>query len=256
MATDPTVRFSSRVENYQRYRPTYPGDVLEVMRKRCGLASQSVVADVGSGTGIFSELLLRNGNFVYVVEPNAEMRTAAEKSLAGYERFVSVDGSAEETRLPGHSVDFVTAAQAFHWFQRDRARAEFARVLRPDGWIVLVWNDRRIDTTPFLRDYEQLLTTFGTDYKEVRHKDLDLLQVRRFIGSDDVSLTVLENRQVFDFDGVRGRLLSSSYAPEPGHPNHGPMLDRLAVIFQRHQANGAISFDYDTQVYCARLPVN
>ena len=138
-------------------------------------------------------------------------------------------------RCPPVSIDLITAAQAFHWFDQNRTRAEFARILKPGGWIALIWNDRHVDSTPFLRDYEALLRTFATDYAEVRHKELDLARVREFIGSDAVTLTVLANRQVFDYDGLRGRLLSSSYAPEEGQPGHVPMLRRLEEIFQQHQ---------------------
>ena len=150
---------------------------------------------------------------VYGVEPNAEMRVAGERLLARFANFVSIDGTAEQTTLPGGSMDFITSAQAFHWFDREAARAEFARILRPHGWIVLIWNDRQIDSTPFLRDYEDLLQTFATDYAEVRHKELDLTKVRDFVGSDAADLTVLKNWQVFDYDGLRGRLFSSSYVP-------------------------------------------
>ncbi len=254
MPADPTLRFSSRVENYVRYRPDYPPAVLDVMREVCGFTPDAAVADIGAGTGIFSALLLRNGNRVFGVEPNAEMRAAAERSLGGNARFVSVDGTAENTTLPDHSVAFITAAQAFHWFNRERTRPEFSRILQPGGWVVLVWNVRRLDSTPFLRAYENLLETYGTDYTEVRDKHPGLGQVREFVDTDRVILRSLEHRQWFDHDGLLGRLLSSSYAPEAGHPNHGPMRARLAEIFEQHQADGQVSFDYDTQVYCAQFP--
>ena len=253
MASDPTLRFSGRVENYVKYRPDYPASVLDVMRDIAGFTPDAAVADIGSGTGIFSELLLRNGNPVFGVEPNGEMRTAAKRAMAGNPRFVSVDGTAEATTLPDHSVAFITAAQAFHWFDREHTRPEFARILRPGGWVVLVWNVRRLDTTPFLRDYEALLTRYGTDYAEVRDKHPDPAQVQAFIGSERVIFRTVEHRQRFDFGGLEGRLMSSSYAPEAGDPNHEPMLQKLADIFAANQQGGKVSFDYDTQVYCARL---
>ena len=253
MPADPTLRFSSRVENYVKYRPDYPPAVLNVLRDTCGFTPAAVVADIGSGTGIFSELLLKNGNPVFGVEPNAGMRAAADRLLAGYPHFSSVDGTAEATTLPAGSVAFITAAQAFHWFNREHTRPEFARILQPGGWIALVWNVRRLDSTPFLRAYEELLNTFGTDYSEVRDKHPGLRQVQDFIGSEQVTLTTLEHRQPFNFDGLTGRLLSSSYAPEPDHPNHTPMLERLAAIFQAHQIEGRVSFDYDTEIHTARL---
>ena len=167
---DPTQRFSSRVDNYVRYRPGYPVVVLDLLKKMCGLTPDSVIADIGSGTGIFTRMLLQNGNRVFGIEPNADMLMAAEKLLASFPRFTSVAGAAETTTLTDYSVDFITAAQAAHWFDRERARREFVRILKPRGWTVLLWNERRTDSTPFLREYEQLLLTYGTDYQEVRHE--------------------------------------------------------------------------------------
>ena len=253
MGSDPTLRFSSRVENYVRYRPDYPPEVLGVMCSVCGFTPDASVADIGSGTGIFSELLLRNGNRVSGVEPNAEMRAAAERLLAGNTRFVSVDGTAEATTLSDHSVGVITAAQAFHWFDRERTHREFARILQPGGWVVLIWNVRRVDSTPFLRAYEDLLVAFGTDYTEVRDRHPDLPRVQEFIGSDRVIFRSLEHRQWFDDTALLGRLLSSSYAPETGNSKHAPMRVRLAEIFREHQTGGRVSFDYDTQIYCAQL---
>lgn len=254
MNLDPTKRFSTRVEDYIRFRPGYPAGVLEVLRGECALTPATVVADIGSGTGIFSEVLLKNGNVVHGVEPNDEMRGAAERFLAGYPHFHSAKGTAEATTLPNGSVDQITAAQAFHWFDRPRARREFERILKPGGWVALIWNDRQLDSTPFLRDYEALLQRFGTDYLAVRHRDLDLAQVRDFMGSDAVNLTTVESAQSFDYEGVKGRLLSSSYAPEAGQPAHTPMLAALREIFERHQENGQVEVRYDTRVFTARLP--
>ena len=171
MSKAPTARFSDRVENYIRYRPGYPPEVIELLRAECGLEPAHVVADIASGTGVFTRLLLENGNAVFAVEPNAEMREAGNRLLDSHARLTSVAGTAEDTTLPSASVDFVTAAQAAHWFDRRRARAEFARILKPGGWCALIWNERRTETTPFLREYEQLLLSYGTDYKEIRHEN-------------------------------------------------------------------------------------
>ena len=253
MISDATSRFSNRVEDYVKYRPGYPAGVVEALRRQGALPDGAVVADVGSGTGIFSEMLLATGCTVYGVEPNVAMRQAAERLLGKEPRFQSLEGTAEATNLPTGSVDLVAAAQAFHWFNPAAARTEFRRVLRPGGWVALVWNHRRYDATAFLRDYEALLQDFGTDYREVRRQELDPARVRDFVGSDEVTRTTLDNSQRLDFGGLRGRLLSSSYAPAPGHPKHEPMLVRLEQIFSRHQQDGAVSLDYDTEVFCARL---
>jgi len=245
---DPTQRFSSRVANYVKYRPSYPAAVLDLLASECGLTTDSIVADVGSGTGLLAELFLQAGNRVLGIEPNHDMREAGEQLLRGYERFSSVDATAEATTLPDHSVDFITAGQAFHWFDRARVGVEFARILRPQGWIVLIWNERRVDSTPFLRAYEQLLLTYSTDYAEVNHKLIDQDVIRAAFPTLSFQLRTFDNEQRFDLAGVTGRLLSSSYAPEVGHPNHAPMLAELAAIFEKHQQNGEIVFEYETRV--------
>ena len=245
----PTLRFSSRVENYVKYRPGYPSGVIETLAKECELTKKSVIADVGSGTGILSELFLKNGNRVFGVEPNREMREAGERLLKKYPNFSSVEGSAEATTLPESSVDFITAGQAFHWFNRERARKEFARILKPKGWTVLIWNERLTDVSLFLRAYEELLHKYGTDYAAVDHRNVDADVITTFFAPQPFTLRKLENQQVFDFDGVRGRLLSSSYAPESDHLNHQPMLDTLRAIFDSHQVDGKIKFIYATLIY-------
>ncbi|APR84512.1 Methyltransferase [Minicystis rosea] len=251
--TNPTERFSSRVENYIKYRPSYPAAVLDLLRDHHGLSPSSVIADLGSGTGILAELFLKNGNPVMGIEPNREMREAGERLLSAHPRFTSVDGTAEATTLPDASADFVTAGQAFHWFDRARTRPEMERILRPSGWVVLAWNDRRLASTSFLEAYERLLRTFGTDYVTVNHTNIDEGMIRAFFGRGELVMHVVENRQLFDLPGLTGRLLSSSYVPETGDARHAPMLAELAAIFHEHAQDGVVSFDYDTRLYCGRF---
>jgi len=247
-----TSRFSDRVENYVRYRPGYPAEALRVLQDDCGLVAERVVVDIASGTGIWTRMLLENGNPVFGVEPNAEMRQAGERLLEGFPRFTSVAGTAEATTLPDEVADFVTAAQAAHWFNRERARREFARILKPAGCLVLLWNERITDSTPFLRDYEQLLLTYGTDYEEVRH-ERTTAAVNEFFDPAPFQERVFAMQQEFDYAGLEGRLLSSSYAPGPGHPKHAPMLRELRRIFDRHANADRVAFDYNTRVYFGRL---
>jgi len=252
MPKPPTARFSDRVEDYVRYRPGYPPEVLDLLRAECGLRPSHVVADIASGTGIFTRLLLENGNSVFAVEPNTEMREMGIRLLEPYNRLVSIAGTAEETTLGSASVDFVTAAQAAHWFDLPRARAEFARILRPEGWCVLIWNERRAETTPFLRDYEQLLLTYGTDYKEVRHERTTAI-IHEFFAPALADERVFDLRQQFDYQGLAGRLLSSSYAPLEGHPSHAPMMRELQRIFRARASDGKVEFEYNTRVYFGHL---
>jgi SAM-dependent methyltransferase len=253
LAPDSKERFSSRVEDYIRYRPGYPAAILDVLRAERGLQAESVVADVGSGTGLLAQMFLENGNLVYGVEPNAAMREAGEQLLEKYPHFCSVAGSAEATTLPVASVDFVVVGQAFHWFEPATARAEFRRVLKPKGWVVIFWNERITDATPFQHEYELLVRRFGTDYEKVSATYPRGAQMISFFGPRGFAGKVFPYEQVFDFEGLRGRLLSSSYAPPLGHPNHQPMLVELMRLFSAHQKNGCVRFDYNTHMYYGQL---
>jgi SAM-dependent methyltransferase len=253
MSKDPTLRFSNRVEDYIRYRPTYPDALVRALAEECGLKPESIVADVGSGTGILTEMFLRNGNMVYGVEPNREMREAGARLLAAYDNFVSVEGRAEATTLRDSSVDFVTAGQAFHWFDPAAARREFTRVLRRGGWAVLVWNDRRTEGSPLLEEYERLLVEYGTDYREVSSKWAADESMATLYGTAGFRTLSFYNEQSLDFDGLKGRLTSASYAPEPGHPNYEPLMRELASLFERHQHDGRVVVEYDTKLFYGQL---
>jgi ubiquinone/menaquinone biosynthesis C-methylase UbiE len=249
---DSTRRFSSRVDNYVRFRPGYPKEIVTMLKSECGLNAQSVVADIGSGTGKSTEMFLENGNSVFGVEPNREMREAAERLLKSFPNFTSVKATAEETSLPNASTNFIVAGQAFHWFDRARCRKEFARVLKPGGWVVLIWNDRKTEATQFLVEYEKLLKTYATDYSKVDHKNIDDGVVRDFFGYAPMK-KIFPSAQQFDFEGLKGRLLSSSYAPDVGQPGHNEMLRELESIFNARQENRRVEFAYDTVVYYGKL---
>ena len=212
-----------------------------------------MIADVGSGTGISARLFVQNGNTVFGVEPNDEMRRAAEVQYGRHPNFRSVAATAECTSLPAQSVDYVVAGQAFHWFDREQARREFARISRPGGWVVLLWNVRRTDSTDFLRAYEALLLRYGTDYEQVCHRKVDDPLLKSFFTDGLFTKRCFDNQQLFDFDGLKGRTLSASYVPSPGHADFEPMLGALGDLYQRFETDGQVRLEYDTEVYFGRV---
>jgi SAM-dependent methyltransferase len=250
---DAKQRFSNRAEDYARYRPGYPREILGAISAGCQFSPQHVIADIGSGTGLLSLVFLENGNRVFGVEPNAEMRAAGEEFLKQYPRFASVDGSAEATTLPLDSVDLVAAAQAFHWFQEEPTRREFRKILKPGGRVAILWNERLLDETPFLQEYEALLRTFGTDYARVHESYPRNDQMLGFFGKNEFASHTLPNFQEFDFAGLSGRLRSSSYAPAPEDRQFQPMMQELQRIFDSHQANGKVRMEYRTRIYTGKL---
>ena len=245
-------RFSSRINDYIKYRPGYPTEIVELLKSECNLTPNSLIADVGSGTGKLTELFLANGNVVFGVDPNAGMRAAAEQILGRFPNFKSIDGNADSTGLESSSVDFITAGQAFHWFDPDNFKLEATRILKADGWVILIWNARKLVSTPFLEDYEHLLLTLGTDYQEVRHEKAEDL-IPQFFAPRAFKVAVFPNAQVFDFEGLKGRLRSSSYTPGPGHPGFEPMIEEVRNVFDRHQTDGNVIFEYDTKVFYGQL---
>lgn len=248
----PSERFSSRVDDYARYRPSYPQPALDLLRQRCGLTPGAAVADLGSGTGILTGQLLECGAEVFAVEPNERMRAAAEAQLSHQPRFHSVAGSAEATTLASGSVDLLVAGQAFHWFDPQRARLEALRVLRPGAWGALLWNERPPEATPFLADYEALLKRYAPEYTRITASRANPGTMREFLGAA-LEVGTFVNQQVLDFEGLRGRLMSSSYAPEPGSPDYEPMIGILREVFARHERDGCITMPYSTLVYFAAL---
>jgi SAM-dependent methyltransferase len=250
---DPTERFSDRVADYVRHRPGYPEEIVRILERDAGIsASRTRIADVGAGTGISALLFAKHGYAVTAVEPNDAMRAECDRALAGNAKYRSVSGTAEETTLDSGSIDLVVAAQAFHWFDRSRARVELARILAPGGIALLVWNDRRVDT-PFLREYEDALMRLGIDYAKVRHQNISDEAIRAWF-RDPCTHTSVPNHQDFDREGLIGRALSSSYVPKKGQPNHDELMSELERIFTLYAANGVVRFAYDTQLWFGPLP--
>ncbi len=250
---DPRSRFSDRVEDYVKYRPHYSHDVVHALQAACGLTAEHSIADVGCGTGLLAEIFLENGNPVTGIEPNREMRIAGENYLSRYPRFRMVEGTAEFTTLPQASVDFVIAGQAFHWFRPPEARAEFSRIAKPGGWGVLIWHDRDTDSAPFLHAYERFVHKYSTEYEQVTHKYLASYEaMQRFFAPNQTHFIQQHNQQRLDLDGLRGRLLSSSYIPKTGE-RHDAMMKELPQLFSSHAIEGQVVLEYDTKIYYGKL---
>ena len=253
MEADPTKRFSDRVDNYVKYRPTYPLEVLDYLKDKCKLSSQSIIADVGAGTGIFTRLLLERGYKVYAVEPNEAMRDAAVAQLSENENFTPIDGSAGATTLQAGSIDLIVCAQAFHWFSNDNTRVEFSHILKPGGKAALIWNNRTTDCDDFAKEYDALLKNDSVDYNKVNHQNIKDINFKVFFKDGIYEVNKFPNEQVFDEDGLIGRAYSSSYVPPQGTEKGEVFLKLLKKLFARHNHNGHISFKYETEIYLGKV---
>lgn len=251
---DTVNRFTNRVAMYVRARPSYPHGVLRCLVETYGLGPVSRVADVGAGTGLLTRLLLTAGCAVTAVEPNDRMRAAADAVLGGHPGYTGRSGTAEATGLADRSVDFVTAGQAFHWFDVPAAHTEFRRILRPGGYVVLVWNTRRNSGTPFMDGYQQIIATFGLDYTEVDHAQVVTDQtLAAFFDAGSYAEYDFANQQMLDVEGVIGRLSSTSYMPAPDHPRYGAMVDAVRALVAETAVHGKVAMLYDTQLLVGRL---
>lgn len=248
----PTERFSSRVADYLAYRPRYPADLVGLLEQLVGLSPAWIVADVGSGTGFLADLFLEYGNLVYGVEPNAEMRAAAETRLSDTGTFHSVAGRAEDTTLAADLIDLITVGQAFHWFDPMATRVEFRRILRPGGFVALIDNVRRLDT-PLLGEYEEFLWRHCPEYGDVARADEIAKDSSGFFTPDSSAVRELDNHQALDWPGLVGRFLSASYAPGPEDPGHATAMEELAQLFQRHARDGVVRLEYKTRISVGRL---
>lgn len=247
-----TTRFSNRVEDYVKYRPHYPKQVVEFLEDSYDLSADKMIADIGAGTGISAQLFLEKGYKIIAVEPNLEMREKSVELLGSYPTFKAMNGTAENTGLETGSIDFIIAGQAFHWFDREKAREEFKRVLAPGGIVALIWNERRTSSA-FEIEYDALIVKHAGDYVKVDHRNIDDAAIGAFYDPEPFQLQVFPNKQVFDFEGLAGRLMSSSYMPTKDDAGYGPMMNDLQELFNRYKADEMITINYDTKIYVGKL---
>ncbi|HSC39893.1 MAG TPA: class I SAM-dependent methyltransferase [Chitinophagaceae bacterium] len=246
VALAPTKRFSNRVDNYVKYRPSYPAAMLSFFESTLGLKKEQRIADIGSGTGLFAKPLLQQGYSVVCIEPNEDMRKAGEQQLSSYPGFISRKHTAEQTGLRSHSVDLITVAQAFHWMDPDATKKEFARILKPGGHIVLAWN-LRLHQSPFMKAHHALKEKYRTEATPARSEDESTL--RSFFEPAPMQVTRFENNQRLTFEELKGQLLSASYIPLPGHPQYEEMIAALAELFVTHNQQGFVTMEHETKLY-------
>lgn len=244
------TRFTGRVSNYVKYRPGYPEAILHLLEKETGFDQFKDVADIGSGPGKLSRLFLNNENLVYGVEPNEEMRMAGEKLLKDYINFISINGTAEFTTLADRSIDIIVSGHAFHWFDTEKAKTEFNRILKPGGYAVLIWNKRDSETSEFMKDYENMICECCPEYDP--EMNLDKSVFNKFYGVKNFRVANFRNKQTFDFEGLKGRMLSASYVPVENAANK-EITERLKQIFEKHSKSGKVNFEYNTQVYFGKI---
>lgn len=248
---DSVGRFSDRVENYVKYRPHYPKEIIGFLNEECGFDKNKIIADIGSGPGISSENFIANGNTVYAVEPNDDMRLAAEEIFAGSKNFISISGTAEATTLENDSIDFIISGQAFHWFDKEKCKPEFKRILKKDGYVILIWNEKT-ESNDFMKAYYDLIKNYGTDYEKINHANVNDEIISNFYSPQTFRKKYFLHRHPLDYKGLEGRLLSSSYIPLKGEIFKS-MIAELKNIFDKYNVNGITNMEYETRLYYGKL---
>lgn len=243
-------RFNHVSDFYRRYRPSYPDALFDFLLKKGIIGDQKKVADVGSGTGLFTKCLLQRGTVVYALEPNQAMRAVAEQDLGHYPSFTSINGTAEQTGLPTHSMDAVSAATAFHWFDLEACAREFRRILKPEGWVMLIWNLRWPEFSPILQGYEEILQKHCPKYQGIPSKMIAEEKIKDFFGTaQQVEIQYFPYEQQFDLEGLIGRLRSTSYALTADQLGYENMIADVIELFNKYQINNQITFPYRTKLY-------
>jgi SAM-dependent methyltransferase len=249
MTQDNTQRFTNKSDNYVKYRPHYPKEIIPFLVKTIGLTQQFAIADLGSGTGISTELFINNGNRVYAIEPNRDMRQAAEVFFKGNPLFKSVDATAENTTLDAHSIDLILAGQAFHWFDKSKTKEEARRILKPNHYFVVLYNDRDTDT-PFQYGYENVLNEYQLIYDKIKEREIALKQ---FFSPSGYDVKQFKHSRLLDLEGVLGLFKSSSYIPEKSDKRYPFVMEKITKVFNANAKNGLAELAYKSTLYYGRL---
>lgn len=234
-------KFSGKSKIYSKYRPGYSDEFIDWLYSEAGLTKDSIIADIGSGTGKLTKQFLKRGNMVYGVEPNEDMRNAGETELKAFDGFISVNGTAENTTLPKESVDAVTAAQAFHWFDREAFKKECKRIIRKSGKVILIWN-MRDESSPLTAENKKINREFCPEFKDFSGgagKDNLKIDLSYFFGKEYIT-EYFNNPFEFNRESFIGRCLSSSYALKEEDKNYIGYIDALNVFFNKYQNNGIL----------------
>src|SRR5690606_9755039 len=248
MSQDSVNRFSQRADLYDQFRPHYPEELATFLRERLGADIHYTVAEIAAGTGIFTEQIAKWGNTVFVVEPNRSMRRLARQRLSQFEKCIFLDGTAEETGLPDRSVDMVVSAQAFHWFDLTRTKAEFRRIGRDNLLVAVIWNLRNTHT-PFEQAYETLIRTYGIDYLRVSQRRMDTEEVLSFFAPESPDYRIFEHEDLLTHKELSGRILSYSFMPDESVGVYGEMMEAITELFELYQEGGYVQLSYQSRLF-------
>lgn len=247
-------RYSDKTEDYAKYRPNFPDELVEYLYMKGDISNTAVIADIGSGTGRFTRLLLEKGNLVYGVEQNNEMRIKAEELLSQFSKFVSIKGSAERTGLEDKSIDLITIAQAFHWFNKEESLMEFKRILKDNGQVFIVWDDFVSDYNDFTKELSAASSTFRNVQPQSDVKKSTRNEMIEEFFKDNKYITTTFMREIYQgFDGIKGGMLSASYAPKLGEENYEVFILELQRVFDKYQNNGSVCTAFRSVCYLGRL---
>lgn len=243
------TKIANRVTYYNRYRPSYPERLYQYLVEKLDLKPKHVIADVGAGTGLSSRWFAANGNTIYAIEPSPEMRQAAAYNYQYYPDYHIIAGAAEDTTLPDNSVDFIIGGQSFDWFDHEKASPELKRILKPDGYVLLFWNERQTESSGFLRQFEELLKRHAPAYMELNLVDQREKAVLQILQEGHYGYAEFDNCQIFNWEGLKGRLLSTSFIPDADQPEYHNLLSGLARDYKAHAVCGQVKVDYITKLY-------